>query len=249
MFLIAAYVMAQTPDPLMKDGIISIGSNVNGRNYKRAEVSPGKWEWVPNEEADRRVNERENERLNMFAALTTRVVTEKELSEILKIGWQITVRNMVSYREGDKVREFNQALATQRELRALAEPTKKLAPDGVNWVTENHDGSQSVTLAHVRNRDAPQVATLEEIAKTRGRLVIDKADAEEVVPALEAAIATGEFAESLLQLDIRNEKITLYRRNSEAVLGDVQKRLALQRALLAKWRARADSLPNITKSH
>jgi hypothetical protein len=122
------------------------------------------------------------------------------------------------------------------------EPKKMLAPDGVNWITENRDGTQSVTLMHVPNKDAPQFSTLEEFAKTRGKLVIDKVDADEVVKALEDSLYAANIAVGSLKALIEqgaasgnNGKIAEWKKQAEMNRDTA-------RALLTKWRARADSL-------
>jgi hypothetical protein len=122
------------------------------------------------------------------------------------------------------------------------EPKKKLATDGVNWITDHGDGISSQTLIHVTNKDAPQLATLEDVAKTRGKLVIDKADADENARTLMMAKTLLVKYENMMRTVAGKDDGFVMRQGlldeanrTKQVLDDIS-------ALLTKWRARADSL-------
>lgn len=94
--------------------------NVNGVNYLKREVSPGRWQWVQNEEANRRQHEYEKRKDDLYFALQTRALTTDEEIEALGYGSSLNIRNMVSYRAEEKSRELQNAWFQQRRLQLLA---------------------------------------------------------------------------------------------------------------------------------
>lgn len=95
--------------------------NVNGIPYKKAEVEPGKWQWVVDEDSARLMAEEEAHRRGLYWALRSRVLTEDEMKEVDRYGDSLNIEMMVSYNEGEKKRELNDALLQQFRLRRAAE--------------------------------------------------------------------------------------------------------------------------------
>lgn len=93
--------------------------NCNGVQYMKREVSPGRWQWVENEEANRHSAEREARRRFIFAALWTRVLAPEEEAEALAMGNSLNIAPMTPYYAADKQRELNDAWFQQRRLQAL----------------------------------------------------------------------------------------------------------------------------------
>lgn len=103
--------------------------NCNGINYLKKEVSPGRWQWVENEEANRRQWEREDRKRKLFFALQTRALTPEEEIEALEHGTNLNIENMVSYSPEVKQRELQDAWFQQRRLQLLARTeTAQLQP-------------------------------------------------------------------------------------------------------------------------
>lgn len=96
--------------------------NINGIPYYKKEVSPGRWQWVVNEESVARQAEYENRKRVLFQSLTTRVVTDDELKEAAAHGYSLNIPLMTPYREEEKSRELCRAFAVQDMLRRSAPP-------------------------------------------------------------------------------------------------------------------------------
>lgn len=100
--------------------------NANGVQYKKAEVSPGKWQWIEDEKANQAMADEENHRATLWNALQTRVLTNAEMKEALGYGDRLNVQNMVSYYPEDKKRGLDRAYKIQDILRSeKAELTKR----------------------------------------------------------------------------------------------------------------------------
>jgi hypothetical protein len=94
--------------------------NINGVNYLKREVAPGRWQWVENEEANRRQWERECRKMELFHALWTRALTQPEEEEAISHGDALNIQNCVPYRAEEKQRELHNAWFQQRRLQMLA---------------------------------------------------------------------------------------------------------------------------------
>jgi hypothetical protein len=94
--------------------------NANGTQYKKEEVSPGKWQWVVDQKIMQWKAEQAARRHALFWALRSRVLTDDEMKEVTQYGTQINIDEMVPYYEADKARELNDALLQQAKLRATA---------------------------------------------------------------------------------------------------------------------------------
>jgi hypothetical protein len=105
------------------------GSMVAGSQYYRPEdAEPGRCRWALDEEAMKRADERERHRQELWWALRSRPLTDKEMSEVKRMGIVLTVGYGVSYREEEKMRELNDALFQQYRLQAEAAHSRD-APD------------------------------------------------------------------------------------------------------------------------
>jgi len=90
--------------------------NVNGTQYKKAEVSPGKWQWVVDEKAMKDMVERDNHRRELFAALSSRVLTDAEMKEVQSYGSNLNLEWNVPYYPEQKAQELSNVLQMQQIL-------------------------------------------------------------------------------------------------------------------------------------
>ena len=95
-------------------------TNINGTPYRKEEVSPGKWQWVVNQELLQYQRTRQSRKRKLAMDLQTRVLSEEEMQEVMRQGIYLFIENMVSYRKSDKQKEFNEAIFQQYRLRAIA---------------------------------------------------------------------------------------------------------------------------------
>ena len=89
---------------------------MNGIQYKKAEVSPGKWQWVVDERTMKYMVEWNNHRRELFEALSSRVLTDAEMKEVQSYGLHLNIEPNVSYSPEDKARELSNALQVQQIL-------------------------------------------------------------------------------------------------------------------------------------
>lgn len=94
--------------------------NCNGINYHKVEVLPGKWQWVVNEEAERRQHEHNQHRKDLYWALRSRILTDEEMDEVAQYGDSLCIEPMVSYYPAEKKQELNDALLQQFRMRQKA---------------------------------------------------------------------------------------------------------------------------------
>lgn len=94
--------------------------------WKMPELSPEEQKRA--DEHAKRCWQEERDREALYLALRTRVLTEEEMAEVLRMDYSITIRlasvglnysTSESYREEDKRREFNDAIYQQARLRAI----------------------------------------------------------------------------------------------------------------------------------
>lgn len=104
---------------------INNNRNINGTQYRKTEVEPGKWQWTIDQEAMESKARSAQARRDLYWALRTRVLTADEMSRVQQMGlWLVTEEN-TPYYEANKQREFNEALLQQFKLRIAAEkPTQ-----------------------------------------------------------------------------------------------------------------------------
>lgn len=112
-----------------REGEFGGNLNVNGTQYRKQEVVPGRWQWVVDEKAMRWLEEREAKRRALFWALRSRVLSEEEMAEVTRQGRRLNVDLNVSYREDDKASELNAALLQQAKLRAVAQASEQGVPE------------------------------------------------------------------------------------------------------------------------
>jgi hypothetical protein len=101
--------------------------NCNGTQYKKAEVEPGKWQWIVDEAAMNYLAEIEKHRRDLYWALRSRVLTDAEMLEVEGYGDRLNIQPMVSYNAEEKKREMNDALLQQFKLRLAAERAASIA--------------------------------------------------------------------------------------------------------------------------
>lgn len=87
--------------------------NVNGVQYQKVEVSPGRWQWAVDDKAMKAMQDYEDAKWKLFFDLSRRKLTHKELMGV-HIG--MNVRNMESFFAVDKYAELYDALVAQWEL-------------------------------------------------------------------------------------------------------------------------------------
>lgn len=117
------YVWPDCPPPDEKRQYL--GCNINGINYKPSEISPGCWQWVVNEEAEKRIRDEEAHRANLYWALRSRVLNDEEMAEVERYGSSLNIQLMVSYSPHEKEMELNNALLQQFRLREIAKAANK----------------------------------------------------------------------------------------------------------------------------
>jgi hypothetical protein len=100
-------------------------TNINGRQYKKAEWSPGKWRYVIDQEAEKYTQERDKARRELFWALRSRVLTLAEMDQVKMYGKFLNVEEGVPYMQAEKDAELNAALLQQFNLRLAAEKAEK----------------------------------------------------------------------------------------------------------------------------
>lgn len=99
--------------------------NSNGTQYKKSEVSPGKWQWIVDEAAMKSMREYAQHKHDLWNALTTRVMTDAELKELAAYGSSINTENMQPYNATEKLQELHNALLIQQMLRRDNTPAIK----------------------------------------------------------------------------------------------------------------------------
>jgi len=101
--------------------VISEGYSNGYEQYRRCEVSPGKWQWVLDRKAMELSAAHENRRRALYWALRSRVLSEEEMAEVGRWGNSLNREPMVPYCAAEKTRELNDALLTQFRMRTAAE--------------------------------------------------------------------------------------------------------------------------------
>lgn len=123
--------------------------------------------------------------------------------------------------------------ASEEPEAAIQPPKTRPAPDGVNTITENHDGTESMTLVHVRNSDETAMARVP-------HHVITQAEAEEVAIIVRDSINAHSFA-----LNFYNTAVVAFKspEDQEAILNNISRVGKSAGRLLefdAKWRKRVE---------
>lgn len=95
--------------------------NINGVPYIKAEVSPGKWQWVVDENTQRLDRENDQYKRDLYWALRSRILTDEEMARVKSYGVNLIIESMVPFRTEDKQRELNEALLQQFNMRLAAE--------------------------------------------------------------------------------------------------------------------------------
>lgn len=73
--------------------------------------------WVIDTYAIESEREYQEDRRKLYFALRTRILTDKEMERVRLLGIDLVVEPMESYLEANKLRELNEALLQQAELR------------------------------------------------------------------------------------------------------------------------------------
>lgn len=107
-------------EPPREDGMGCQAMSDGRTQFKKEEVSPGKWQWMPDREAMQAMFDREQHRRDLFWALRSRVLTNAEMAEVSSYGDQLNIECGVSYMPGEKSIELNAALLQQFRIRDLA---------------------------------------------------------------------------------------------------------------------------------
>jgi len=94
----------------------------DGTQYKCTKGADGKGHWVEDLEAEKSIREFYAHRSMLRSALTTRVLTNVEMAEVLDIGSDIFVNPYESFRQEDVDQKYLVALKIQEELRNLHLP-------------------------------------------------------------------------------------------------------------------------------
>ena len=94
--------------------------NNNGTQYKLQQMSPGHCKWVEDVALEKALARDNQHRAQLFLALKTRVLDEKELLEAKNYGSELNISDNVSYNEEAKSRELSDAWLQQGKLRHAA---------------------------------------------------------------------------------------------------------------------------------
>lgn len=81
--------------------------------------------YVIDQEATTDLQKREKHRHDLYWALRSRPLSVKEMAEVKQYGISLVLDNGVSYRESEKIAEFNAALLQQFNIRLAAEAKSK----------------------------------------------------------------------------------------------------------------------------
>lgn len=92
--------------------------------YKKAEVKPGQWQWVVDEEAMKSMREEADHKRKLYQALRTQLLTDTELQEALDYGDYLNTENMVPYDPTEKAKQLNDAFVTQHRFALQARKAK-----------------------------------------------------------------------------------------------------------------------------
>lgn len=88
--------------------------------YKVVEVTPGKWQWTVDQEAMQAIADTMAHRRTLWQALQTRVLTDQEMLEALRLGDSLNIELNASYNADSKKRELDRAFRMQDVLRSMA---------------------------------------------------------------------------------------------------------------------------------
>lgn len=113
-----------TTAPVKEDKWAGGAMGINNLMYKKEEVSPGKWQWVIDRKSMAVTAKLETHRRNLYWALRSRVLTEKEMDEVTQYGDTLNIEQMVPYRAEEKMKELNDALLQQQRLRSAVRKVK-----------------------------------------------------------------------------------------------------------------------------
>lgn len=91
------------------------------QSFKEVEVSVGKCKIVEDIEAEETTRKIEDRRDELWEALQTRALTQKEMKEARRIGKYINISPMQPYMEIDKQKERDEAWLQQARLQAIKE--------------------------------------------------------------------------------------------------------------------------------
>lgn len=108
---------ADPPDKTNEYWEFNNNLNVNGTQYKKVEVVPGKWQWKEDEAAMKFMRDAERHKMELWFALTTRVLTDDELKEAVSYGSFLNLQTMVPYNAEEKSQELTSAFLVQQRLR------------------------------------------------------------------------------------------------------------------------------------
>lgn len=132
--------------------------NSNGTQYKKAEVSPGKWQWVVDEAAMKSMRDYAAAKWKLFTDLRVRKLSHKEL---MGVNLWINVSNMQSYFAVDKYAELYDSLVKQWEIQTehkmVGYRPLSVAKGEYNRSPQEDDSKRAVES---------MIATLQDITKT-----------------------------------------------------------------------------------
>lgn len=90
------------------------------QQFKQEKVSLGKCQMVEDVEEEKQTAEENQHRHNLWQALQTRALTNKEMKEVLDYGDMINMEPMQPYMEDAKQKERDEAFLQQARLQAVA---------------------------------------------------------------------------------------------------------------------------------
>jgi hypothetical protein len=88
--------------------------------YRIVKVSRDRCEWRRDYRAERESRRLDQQRRDLFRALSTRVLTDDELQQVARYGSSINIENMQPYRAEEKLAELQVAMQMQLILQARA---------------------------------------------------------------------------------------------------------------------------------
>jgi hypothetical protein len=84
--------------------------------------------WVVDKAAMKAVADDDEAKKNLYWALRTRVLTDKEMEQVRQEGVDLLIHNGETFNDVEKEKELNDALVTQFRIRAIAAQTKTSQP-------------------------------------------------------------------------------------------------------------------------
>ncbi len=161
----------------------------------------------------------------LWTALTTRVITDNEMAEVLRRGWSIACANLVQFRESDKQEEFLYGLKLQQHLREVAATEKQNS----SLPTVDKMIAEGFVITGPIHTDSS--------VKIPGKAVVTKAEVEEVVKALTILFRETDTVATIKHFEAGPDYAGRF-----AFMKQREEDLAWSKNVLTKWQTKLDAM-------